>query len=72
MMTRNNVTLRSPSLIRISFRISLVNHGLSLYLTITVLSEINDHDASVTFLQFPKSVSVSYKREVWLYDKFDK
>jgi hypothetical protein len=32
-----NITLRSRSLTRISFRISLVNHGLSLYLTVTVL-----------------------------------
>jgi hypothetical protein len=35
-------------------------------------SEISDHDASVAFLQCPKSVSVSFKREVWLYDKVDK
>ena len=35
-------------------------------------SEISDHDASVSFLQCPKSVSVSFKREVWLYDKVDK
>ena len=35
-------------------------------------SEISDHDASVAFLQCPKSVSVSCKREVWLYDKVDK
>ena len=33
-------------------------------------SEISD-DASVAFLQCPKSVSVSFKREVWLYDKVD-
>jgi hypothetical protein len=26
----------------------------------------------VAFLQCPKSVSVSFKREVWLYDKVDK
>ena len=35
-------------------------------------SEISDHDASVAFLQCSKSVSVSFKREVWLYDKVDK
>jgi hypothetical protein len=34
-------------------------------------SEISDHDASVAFLQCSKSVSVSFKREVWLYDKVD-
>jgi hypothetical protein len=35
-------------------------------------SEIIDHDASVAFLQCPKSVSLSFKREVWLYDTVDK
>ena len=41
-----NTTLRSPSLIRISFRISLVNHGLSLYLTVTVLVGIHKYLAN--------------------------
>jgi hypothetical protein len=35
-------------------------------------SEISDHDASVTFLQCPKSAAGSFKREVWLYDTVDK
>ena len=35
-------------------------------------SEISDHDASVAFLQCPKSVAGSFKQEVWLYDKVDK
>jgi hypothetical protein len=34
-------------------------------------SEISDHDASVAFLQWPKSVVGSFKREVWLYDQVD-
>jgi hypothetical protein len=34
-------------------------------------SEISDHDASVAFLQCPKSVAGSFKREVWLYDQVD-
>ena len=32
-------------------------------------SEISDHDASVAFLQCPKSAAGSFKWEVWLYDK---
>ena len=34
-------------------------------------AEISDHDASVAFLQCPKCVAGSFKREVWLYDKVD-
>ena len=41
-----NITLRSRSLIRISFRIWLVHHGLSLYLTVTVLVGIHKYLAN--------------------------
>ena len=36
------------------------------------ITQISDHDASVAFLQCPKSVAGSFKLEVWLYDKVDK
>ena len=36
------------------------------------ITQISDHDASVAFLQCPKSVAGSFKQEVWLYDKVDK
>jgi hypothetical protein len=53
-----------------------VNHGLSLYLTITVLVGIhslaNSRNVLVNFLQCQKSVAGSFKRVVWLYDKVDK
>ena len=62
-----NITLRSRSLIRISFRISLVNHGLSLYLTITVLVGIhslaNSRNVLVNWLHM-SSTSSNWQRRV--------
>ena len=62
-----NITLRSLSLIHISFRISLVNHGLSFYLTVIALVGIhslaNSRNVLVNWLHM-SSTSSNWQRRV--------
>jgi hypothetical protein len=36
-----------------------------------VLSDISDHDASIIFIECPKFQTISFQREVWLYERTD-
>jgi hypothetical protein len=47
-------------------------HNLQLHILINkVLSDISDHDASIIFIECPKFQTISFQREVWLYERTD-
>ncbi|XP_063408362.1 uncharacterized protein LOC134691483 [Mytilus trossulus] len=52
----------------------MISDCMSYYLSdvLDIPSNISDHNAAVIFLECPSSMSRTFKREVWIYDKMDK
>ncbi|XP_071123950.1 uncharacterized protein [Mytilus edulis] len=52
----------------------IISDCMSYYLSnvLDIPSNISDHNAAVIFLECPSSMSRTFKREVWIYDKMDK
>ena len=64
-VTNHNSTLLDPIILSdtLSYFISDV---------LPTPSNISDHDAPIIFLECPTTITRSYKREIWIYEKVDK
>ena len=63
-VTENSSTLLDPI---------ILSDGLnSIYSdVINIPRNISDHDAAVAYIDCPKRISTTFKREIWQYDKID-
>jgi hypothetical protein len=63
-VTENFSTLLDP--IILSYNLNSIYSDV-----INVPRNISDHDAAVAYIDCPKGISTTFKREIWQYDKID-